>query len=83
MYVLAMLGSLVMAYVMAHFTQYVGAMTAELGAQLGFWAWLGFVAPVQMSEVLWGKKSWQLYGLNTAFELVSMVAMGTILATWK
>lgn len=83
MYMLAMVGSLVMAYVMAHFSQYTGAMTAQLGMQLGFWLWLGFVAPVQMSDVLWGKKSWPLYGLNTAFELVSMMAMGVILALWK
>src|SRR3989344_4713354 len=54
MHAIAMMGSLVMAYVMTHFIQYVGAMTAELGAQLGFWLWLGFVATVQMSDVLWG-----------------------------
>src|SRR5437867_3970847 len=47
-YALMLVGSLVGAYVLAHFVQYAGAVTASDGMQTGFWAWLGFVAPVTL-----------------------------------
>ncbi len=81
-YSISFVGALVMAYVAAHFVSYVGARTLSQGAQLGFWAWLGFVAPVQMTDVLFGGKKWKLFAINTGYQLASLVIMGAILAVW-
>ncbi|MBI2026526.1 MAG: DUF1761 domain-containing protein, partial [Deltaproteobacteria bacterium] len=43
-YVIAFIGTLVMAYVLAHFVDYVGATTLSAGAELGSWLWIGFFA---------------------------------------
>ena len=81
-YGMAFVGSLVMSYVLAHFVDYTQSNTAMAGAQTGFWLWLGFVAPVLMSSVLWEGKSMKLYLLNVGQLLVSLLIMGAILAVW-
>lgn len=81
-YALAFIGALVMSYVLAHFVDYTGAVTAVEGAQTGFWVWLGFVATVMLGMVLWEGKPWKLYYLNAAYQLVSLLVMGVLLAIW-
>ncbi|MBI4066448.1 DUF1761 domain-containing protein [Candidatus Gottesmanbacteria bacterium] len=83
MYALSFGGAIVMAYVLAHFADYAVAVDWVTGAQVGFWAWLGFVAPVQMAEVLFGGKSWKLYMINTGYQLASLLVMGGILGGWR
>ena len=76
----AFVAALVMAYVLAFFVKLVGATTIVTGAEVGFWAWLGFVATTSMGIVLWEGKPKELYILNNAFYLISLVIMGAILA---
>lgn len=75
-------GSLVTSYILAQFTQLAGAVTAIDGASVGFWAWLGFAAPLLLSAVLWEGKSWRLYQINAGYQLVTMVVLGAIVAMW-
>ncbi len=42
-FAIAALGSFVMAFVLAHFVDYVEATTIGGAVQLAFWLWLGFV----------------------------------------
>ena len=74
--------ALVMAYVLSMFVKFVGAATPLDGALVGFWAWLGFIATVTMSSVLWEGKPWRLWILNIGYYLVTLVATGAILAAW-
>lgn len=76
----ALLIAAIMSYVMAHFVDYLQATTAAAGMQVGFWTWLGFVATVQLNGVLWEKKPFKLYVLNTSYQLVSLLMMGAIVA---
>src|SRR3989344_1307616 len=73
-YLLAFVGSLVMAYVLSHSLTFASAYfgTSGLGDGLmaGFWSWLGFVAPVTMGAVLWEGKSWKLWFLMNGYYLV-------------
>ncbi len=82
----SMLGALfiagIMSYIMAHFVDYTGATTVFEGMQTGFWIWLGFVVTVQLNSVLWEKKPFKLYVLNTGYQFVSLLMMGAILAAW-
>lgn len=81
-YAIAFVGSLVMAYVLAHFVGYAQATTLAEGLQAGFWTWLGFVATVTLSSVLWEGRPWKLYLLNNGYQLVNLLFMGAILAVW-
>ena len=86
MYGLQFVGSLVMAFVLAHAlifaSSYLHVSGVSAGLQTGFWNWLGFVAPVTMVGVLWEGKSWKLWFLNNSYYLVSLCAMGVLLALW-
>lgn len=75
--------ALVTAYVLAHvmflsenFFQYPSLQT---GLTSAFWMWLGFVMPVQATDVLFGGKKWKLFAINTGYQLVSLLAMGVVL----
>ena len=71
-----------MAYVLAHFIDYVEATTVVAGMTAGFWLWMGFIATVKLGGVLWEGKPWTLYGLDVAYYLVSLLVMSSILAVW-
>lgn len=83
LYATAFIGSLVMAYVLAHFAAVWGAMDVMGAFQLAFWTWLGFIATVLLGSVLWEGKPVTLYVLNAAYQLVSLVVMAVIIALWR
>lgn len=70
MYGLSFLGALLMAFVLSQFGATL--MTA-------FWAWVGFVMPVQMTDVIFGSKKWMLFAINTGYQLTSLIVMGVVL----
>jgi hypothetical protein len=74
---------IVQAYVMVHFVQYAGAKDSKGGAQSGFWLWLGFAAVVVFQTVLYERRPFNLFFINSGYELITLLAMGVILATWK
>lgn len=82
-YLLALVGSFVLAYVLAHFLDYAGATTISEGLEGAFWAWLGFIATVGLGMVLWDGKSWKLYAILMSYQLVLMLIMGAILVSWQ
>ncbi len=86
LYGIQLLGSLVMAFVLAHTIvfamAFLGSTGISAGLQTGFWNWLGFVAPTTLASVLWEGKSWKLYALNNAYYLVLLSVMGVLLALW-
>ncbi len=83
LYVTALAGAVVMAYVLSHFLQVGGASTATAGATVGFWVWLGFIATTTLSGLLWEKKPFNLYLLNNGYYLVLLLVNGALLAVWK
>jgi hypothetical protein len=85
-YVVSFIGALVMAYILAHALTYASAYTnmfgLSAGLMVGFWSWFGFVAPVTLGAVLWDKKPWTLWLINSGYYLVTLLVMGAILAVW-
>ena len=81
-YFIAFLGSLVMAYVLAHFVQVWNAAGIGGAWKLAFWVWLGFVATVMLGPVLWEGKSVKLYFLNAIYQLLNIFVMALILVYW-
>ena|SRR3989338_5116441 len=86
-YTLSFVGSLVMAYVLAHAlvfaSSYLDASGISAGLTAGFWNWLGFIAPVTLGGVLWEGKTWKLWVLNNAYQLLLLLIMGVVLALWQ
>jgi hypothetical protein len=79
-YAINFIGALVMAYVLAHFVDYMEATDALLGAQTGFWLWLGFVAPILLGSILWENKPTKFYAINVGYYLVALVINGALIA---
>lgn len=87
-YAMAAVGALVTAYVMTHFVVQAMAFYPEVGATMsgaltGFYAWLGFVAPVLTMKQAWEGKSWTLWLIDNGNMLLSLVVMGMILASFQ
>ena len=81
-YLWSIVASLVMAYVLALFVDYTGAVTAVQGAWTGLLAGIGFIATAALSATVFENRSATIYILNTCYHLVSLAIMGAILAVW-
>ena len=85
-YVIAIIGSLLTACVLAELMVVVGSyleLTGVLaGLKAGFIGWIGFVVPMALSTVAWEGKSWKLWSLNVGYYLVALLVMGIILGWW-
>lgn len=75
--------SLVTAYVLAHvmflsqnFFAYTPLMT---GLTTAFFMWLGFMMPVRLYNEIFGGNNWKLFGIDTGYSLVSLLATGAVL----
>ncbi len=82
-YLLMIISTLLMSYVLAVFLDYANALTPVAGLATGVLLWLGFVVPLLLGSVLWEGKSWKLYMLNVAYYLVVLIIMGAILGGWQ
>jgi len=77
------IGNFVMAFVLAHAIQYASATTWGHGAMVGFFNWLGFIATVSASGVIFEKRSLKLTLMQNGYQLVSLLVMGAIIASWS
>jgi uncharacterized protein DUF1761 len=71
-----------MALVFAHIANDM-QMNAAHGALLGAILWLGFAATTSYATALFSGKSRQLWFIDSAYNLVSFVLAGIILAVWR
>lgn len=79
LYLLSLLASIVMAYILAQVFKWLSPATLTAAFGLSFLIWLGFVAPVQFTDMLFGKRSFKLYAITTCYQLVGMLLMGAAL----
>lgn len=75
--------SLVSAFVLALFLHWTRAENWQFGMLVGLHVWLGFVATVQLTGVLFMKQSMKLFAINTGYQLVCYLVMGAILGAWS
>jgi len=78
-YVANFIAALVMAYVLAGSIAARPFITSGGAIILAFWIWLGFIATVMLTGVLWEGKPWRLYWLNALYYLVSLIVMAEII----
>ncbi len=86
-YAIQFIASLVLAYVLSGFVDTsgvaAGVVNAGSGIATGFWAWLGFIAPVTLGVVLWENKPWKLWFINASHYLAMLLVMGAIIGAWS
>ena len=75
---------LVTAYVLSHVMvlseNYFGYPMLQTGLTTAFWMWLGFVMPVQLTATIFSeKRNLTLFGIDTGYQLVSLLAMGVVI----
>lgn len=75
--------TLLVSFVLAHFIVLVGANNVNTTLQLGFWLWLGFLAPTLANGWLWEGKSAKLFAFNALYALVSIEIMALVLSLWQ
>jgi len=79
--------TLLVSYVLAHFVALLIPAAAPawlmLSLQLGFWVWLGFLAPTVANGWLWEGKSVKLFLFNAGYQLLSIEIMAVILGLWR
>ena len=80
---LAFVMSLLLVYILAHFVNYTKATNAIGGIQTAFWLWLGFVVTTQAPTVIFEGRSFGLFAINVAYQLVGCALAGAILAIWR
>jgi hypothetical protein len=78
------IGSVVISFVLLHsivfgnaYLKFSGLRGGLMG---GFFSWLGFIAPVTLTNVVYEKRSWKLWLLDNCFWLISLLVMGAILS---
>lgn len=84
LYGLSFVGSLLTAYVLALAVNFTGAADFAAGAGTGFWVWLGFVFPVQLTGEIFNPRPFspKLLAINTGYQLTCLLIMGALLARW-
>ena len=80
------IGNFLMAYVFAHNiaawsfvpgSAEMSPMTRVLNASI--FTWLGFYFPVDLGALVWEKKSWKLFGINTGYHFAMLFVAAVIL----
>ena len=76
---MGLLAAMLIAYVMSYLGMAwrVGDFSGALG--LGFWSWIGFVAPTLFAYVNWESQPIKLYAMHAGYWLVAFVVMALAL----
>jgi hypothetical protein len=82
MYSIALVASLVSAFVLAKILVGMTIASPLYGMKIGFAVWLAFVATVQLTDKLFGQRPTKLFLINTGYQRVCYVVMGAILGKW-
>ncbi len=76
---LGFINSLVIAFFLYYFEYYLNVATVSDGIFVGVIAWLGFSATTQMSGVIWAKRPFKLFLLDSGCKLLSFAVMGGVI----
>jgi hypothetical protein len=81
--VVGIVASLVNAWVLAVLSLNLGGTTITDAIMLGIIVWLGFMATITAAQISFEKRSWGLWLLNNAHNLIVQVIMAAIVTLWR
>ena len=71
--------ALISTYVLYHFMVAFGVVDTMGALTLGFWVWLGFLAPIALHAYFWEGKSAKVVAINLVHLLVAVCAAAVVL----
>lgn len=84
-YAVSFVAALITAYVLSHVIvmseNYFRYPSLQTGLTSAVWMWIGFIMPVQLTATIFGDKNFKLFGIDTGYQLVSILAMGAVLGS--
>ncbi len=81
-YGMMFVGALVTSYVLDVTIGMSPMRDLSTGLTIALWLWLGFVAAVRLSDVIFNKKPWNLYFIEVGYYLAFLLTAGAILGSW-
>ena len=78
-----LIGHQVMAFVLAVILNLANVTNVVGGITLGVLACLGFMATLEIGELVWEKIPFKLFLIRVGNELIGLSAAGAILAVWR
>lgn len=87
-----LVGTFLTAFVLAHSVSVwrpsvwgagADAPSVTYGFLCGFFTWLGFYVPLQLSKISWENRPWKLFFINAAHDFISLQFISQILAHWR
>jgi hypothetical protein len=75
--------ALVTSLVLAHVVDWSESDSLVDGLRIGLWVWLGFVATVLAVNTYFSGRPRTLWAIDAGYQLLSLLAMGAILAVWS
>jgi hypothetical protein len=81
-YGISFLASLLSAFVLGKIIFHLAISTSLYGMKAGLGVWAAFVMTVQLTDKLFTNKPWNLFLINTGYQLACYLAMGAILGKW-
>jgi hypothetical protein len=86
-YAVSFVALLVTAFMLTHVMtlseHFYGYTPLTTGLTTAFFMWIGFIAPVQLTDVIFGSKKVKLFFINTGYQLVTLLAMGVVFAIMR
>jgi len=81
-FVIDMARSLVIVCALAVIIMHAGIGSWSDAIKLATFLWFGFMATAQLSEKLFGGRSWTFYLINTGYMLASLLVAATVVSLW-
>lgn len=71
--------TILLAWVLACFLEWFSIMTVPAALKLAFMIWLGFVTTTHFSGVIWARKPFTAYLIDTIYHLINLLLIALIL----
>ena len=82
-FTVAIVSSLVMAYVLALLVIRTGEQTAARGMRMGALVWLGFVATLLGTQYVFEARSVAYFFITSGYPLLGLLIMGAVVGGWR
>jgi Protein of unknown function (DUF1761) len=76
-------GAIIQTLALAVLIYSLNAHTALQGLSIGLLVWLGFTAATTLGDMLYSRRGWKLWWLNSSFFLLVQLADALILSKWR
>lgn len=83
LFTVAIISSIIMAYVLAFLVIKTGERTALRGIKIGILIWFGFIATLLGTQYIYEARTIEYFGITAGYPLLGLIIMGAIIGGWK